>query len=59
MFQVKLVTSEGEKEFTAKNFFQVVVLGEGKIVYRWEKENGENEQVTYRRIHTITEKKVS
>jgi len=57
MFTVKVVTSDGEKEFTAKSFFQMIVEG-GRIKVRWETE-GEDETVTYSRIRTIVEKKVN
>ena len=59
MFTIKVETHDGKVlEFTARSFYQVV-MGRGKMVFRWEKDNGEEEMVTYARIKTIVEKKLS
>ena len=58
MFTIKVITHDGEvREFTAKSFYQLA-MGQGRLVVRWEKDDGKEETVTYTRIRTIVEKKV-
>ena len=58
MFTIKVETHDGKvREFTAKSFYQVV-MGQGRMVFRWERADGKEEMVTYTRIRTIVEKKV-
>ena len=55
MWKIKVETDKEVLEFSAKSFFQVV-MGQGKLVVRWETKDGEKD-VTYARIRTIVEKK--
>ena len=58
MFTIKVETHDGKVlNFTARSFYQLA-MGQGRLVVRWVRDDGKEENVTYARIKTIVEKKV-